>query len=235
MRLLYFRQWLSGDAFAVEDPIAAQMVNFAYAIGDEATHEAILVDPAYDVDALLSLLEADGMRCVGAIATHYHADHVGGTLFGVRLEGIAALLERVDVPVHVQSAEVPWVERTTGVTDPLRRHDPGDVVTVGDVEIELLHTPGHTPGSQCLLVDHHLVTGDTLFLDGCGRTDLPGSDPAEMYETLTRRLARIDDATVVYPGHWYSPEPSLTMGETRARNAVLAPRTPEQWLGAFGR
>ncbi|HLK45863.1 MAG TPA: MBL fold metallo-hydrolase, partial [Acidimicrobiales bacterium] len=118
--------------------------------------------------------------------------------------------------------------------DPLRRHDPGDVVTVGEVEIELLHTPGHTPGSQCLLVDHHLVTGDTLFLDGCGRTDLPGSDPSEMYETLTRRLARIDDATVVYPGHRYSPEPSLTMGETRARNVVLAPRTPEQWLGAFG-
>jgi glyoxylase-like metal-dependent hydrolase (beta-lactamase superfamily II) len=98
-----------------------------------------------------------------------------------------------------------------------------------------VHTPGHTPGSQCLLVDRHFVTGDTLFLDGCGRTDLPGSDPAAMYETLTRRLAAIEDTATVYPGHLYSPEPFLSMGEVRARNAVLAPRSPDEWLAVFGR
>ena len=232
---VYFRQWLSGDQFAARDPVAAQMVNLAYAVGDAETREALLVDPAYDVDALLALLAEDEMTCVGVLATHYHADHVGGSLMGITIEGIAALLERLDVPVHVQSAEAPWIERTTGVGDALVRHVGGDVVTVGDVEIELLHTPGHTPGSQCLLVDGRLVTGDTLFLDGCGRTDLPGSDPMEMYETLTRRLARIDDATVVDPGHRYSPEPALEMGATRARNVALAPRTAEQWLAAFGR
>jgi hydroxyacylglutathione hydrolase len=234
MSRLYFRQWLSGSAFAERDPVASQMVNFAYAIGDLDSHEAVLVDPAYDVSALLSLLADDEMTCVGAIATHYHADHVGGSLFGVHLEGIAALLERVDVPIHVQGVEAPWIVRTTGVDDALVRHDPGDVVAIGDVAVELVHTPGHTPGSQCLLVERHLVTGDTLFLDGCGRTDLPGSDPAEMYETLTRRLSRIDDATIIYPGHRYSPEPFLSMGETRARNAVFVPRSAEAWLSAFG-
>jgi glyoxylase-like metal-dependent hydrolase (beta-lactamase superfamily II) len=232
---LYFRQWLSGVSFAQRDPIADQMVNFAYAIGDAETHEAVLVDPAYDVGALLDLLDADGMTCIGVVATHYHADHVGGSLFGVTIEGIAALLARSDLPVHVQAAEAPWIVRTTGVDDALVRHEPGDVVRVGGVAVELLHTPGHTPGSQCLLVDGRLVTGDTLFLDGCGRTDLPGSDPAEMYDTLTRRLSRIDDGTLVFPGHRYSPEPSLTMGETRARNVALAPRTADEWLAAFGR
>ncbi|HEY8081653.1 MAG TPA: MBL fold metallo-hydrolase [Acidimicrobiales bacterium] len=232
---LYFRQLLAGRAFAPSDPIASQMVNFAYAIGDAETREAVLVDPAYDTAGLLDLLAEDGMRCVGAIATHYHADHVGGSLFGVTIEGIAALLEHVDVPVHVHAEEAPWIERTTGVTDALVRHDSGDVVDVGGVAIELVHTPGHTPGSQCLLVDRHFVTGDTLFLDGCGRTDLPGSDPAAMYETLTRRLAAIEDTATVYPGHLYSPEPFLSMGEVRARNAVLAPRSPDEWLAVFGR
>ncbi len=230
----YFRQWLAGVDYATDDPIAREMVNFVYAIGDPDQRVAVLVDPAYDVVSLVRLLAADGYRCVGAVATHYHPDHVGGTLLGYRVPGIAQLLEVVDVPVHVQSAEAPWIERTTGVRDALVRHDPGDALSVGDVSIELVHTPGHTPGSQCLLVDGRLVTGDTLFLDGCGRTDLPGGDAAEMYETLTRRLARIDDATVVFPGHRYSREPSLSMGETRARNAVLAPRTPDEWSAAFG-
>jgi hydroxyacylglutathione hydrolase len=153
----------------------------------------------------------------------------------VTIEGLAALLDRRDLPVHVQADEAPWITRTTGVDDALVRHAPGDVLRVGDVEVTLLHTPGHTPGSQCLLVDGRLVTGDTLFLDGCGRTDLPGSDPAQMYETLTRRLAPIEDGTVVFPGHHYSPAPSATMGETRASNVALAPRTADQWLSAFGR
>jgi glyoxylase-like metal-dependent hydrolase (beta-lactamase superfamily II) len=231
---LYFRQWLAGHDFATADGAAAQMANFAYAIGDTASRTAVLVDPAYDVGTLVDLLARDDMTCVGAIATHYHPDHVGGSLFGYRVEGIAALLDRLDVPIHVQADEAPWIERTTGVSDALVRHASGDVVAVGAVRVELVHTPGHTPGSQCLLVEECLVTGDTLFLDGCGRTDLPGGDAVAMYETLTKRLASISDETVVFPGHRYSREPSLTMGETRSRNAVLAPRSPDDWLAAFG-
>jgi glyoxylase-like metal-dependent hydrolase (beta-lactamase superfamily II) len=235
MARLYFRQWLSGMAFATDDPVASQMVNYAYAIGDADTGDAVLVDPAYDVSGLLALLGGDDMRCVGVVATHYHADHVGGSLAGCRIEGIASMLEQLDVPIHVQADEAPWITRTTGVDAELVRHGAGDTVAVGGVSIELLHTPGHTPGSQCLLVEGHLVTGDTLFLDGCGRTDLPGSDPAAMYETLTRGLTAIPDDTIVCPGHHYSPEPSLTMREVRARNAVLEPRSPDEWFAAFTR
>ena len=230
----YFRQLLSGRDFAHSDPVARQMVNFAYAIGDRVTGEALLVDPAYGIDELIGLLAEDDMVPVGVLASHYHADHIGGDLGGYPIEGIAALLERVDIPIHVNSHEVPWIERTTGVTSSLRAHDSGDVIKVGEIEVELVHTPGHTPGSQCFLTEGHLLTGDTLFLEGCGRTDLPGSDPGEMYETLTKRLSNVPDDTVLFPGHLYSAESSQSMGQTRKENWVLAPRSPQEWLAIFG-
>ena len=233
---LYFRQLLAGRDVAVGDPVALQMVNFVYLIGDRSTGEALVVDPAYGVDDLLSLLAADGMRCVGALATHYHPDHVGGEMMGWSIEGIGRLLEVADVPVHVQADEAPWVERSTGVGGgSLSLHRGGDVVRVGDIPVTLLHTPGHTPGSQCFLVDGRLVAGDTLFLDGCGRTDLPGGDPEAMYESLTTRLARVPDDTVLFPGHRYSPAASATMGETRRSNYVFGLGTPDQWMAMFGR
>jgi glyoxylase-like metal-dependent hydrolase (beta-lactamase superfamily II) len=232
---LYFRQLLSGRDFALGDPIARQMVNFAYLLGDRQSGEALVVDPAYAVAELLDVLAADSMRCVGVLATHYHADHVGGSLGSWSIEGLTDLLELIDVPIHLQRAEVPWVTRTTGVeAGQLVGHDGSDVVAVGGIEVELVHTPGHTPGSQCFLVEDRLVSGDTLFLDGCGRTDLPGSDPAAMYETLTTRLTRVPDDTVLYPGHFYSPEPSAPMGEVRRQNFVLAPRSVADWLAMFG-
>jgi glyoxylase-like metal-dependent hydrolase (beta-lactamase superfamily II) len=232
---LYFRQLLAGRDFAVGDPIAVQMVNFVYLLGDRVTGEALIVDPAYGVDELLGILAADEMTCTGALATHYHADHIGGDMMGFGVEGIARLLEASPVPIHVQSTEVPWVIRSSGVTEAdLVAHDGGDVVTVGEVPVTLVHTPGHTPGSQCFLVDGKLVSGDTLFLDGCGRTDLPGGDSATMFESLHTRLARVPDDTVLYPGHQYSPDPSATLGDTRQRNYVFRPQSTEQWLAMFG-
>ncbi len=232
---LYFRQMLSGRDFARGDPIARQMVNFAYAVGDRASGEALLVDPAYAADDLLEVLERDGMRCVGVLATHFHPDHVGGDMAGFRIEGVPRLLERVDVPVHVQRDEAPWMARTTGLgPEQLSLHDGGDVVRVGNVEVELIHTPGHTPGSQCFLVRDRLVSGDTLFLEGCGRTDLPGGDPAALYESLTTRLARVPDQAVLFPGHLYAPDPSGTMGDTRRTNYVFRPRNAAEWMALFG-
>ena len=231
---LYFRQLLSGRDYAKENPVARQMVNFTYLIGDRATGEAVLIDPAYNTQDLLDVLAADGMTPVGALATHYHADHIGGDLMGYPIDGIADLLGRVDLPIHVQADEVPWIERTTSVTEQLVAHSSGEVVRVGDVEITLIHTPGHTPGSQCFFVDGHLVSGDTLFLDGCGRTDLPGSDPLQMYESLTTRLAKIPNDAVLFPGHLYSAAPSQSMEATRAHNWVMAPRSAEEWLALFG-
>jgi glyoxylase-like metal-dependent hydrolase (beta-lactamase superfamily II) len=218
---LYFRQLLSGRDFATGDQLAQQMVNFVYAVGDRATGECVLVDPAYDPDGLIDTVTADGMTVTGVLATHYHPDHVGGSMMGFDIAGVAGLLERVSCPIHVQRDEVPWLTRTTGVSETqLMAHDSGDVITVGDVEIELVHTPGHTPGSQCFLVRGKLVAGDTLFLDGCGRTDLPGSDHAQMIESL-RRLSKVDDDVVLYPGHRYSLASSASMGSVKRSNFVF--------------
>jgi glyoxylase-like metal-dependent hydrolase (beta-lactamase superfamily II) len=211
------------------------MVNFVYAIGDRESGQAILVDPAYAPDELVTVVADDGLAVVGVVATHYHFDHVGGQIRGLEVAGIVDLLDVTDMPIHVQSDEAPWITRTTGVgAGSLVEHSAGDVISVGEITLTLLHTPGHTPGSQCVLVDGRIVTGDTLFLEGCGRTDLPGSDPAEMYRTLTSRLADVPDTAIVYPGHFYSPEASASMGEVREFNYALAPRTAEEWLAAFG-
>ena len=232
---LYFRQLLAGRDVAAEDDLARQMVNFIYLIGDRETGEAVVVDPAYDPQGILDVLAADGMELGGVLATHYHPDHVGGDMMGYSISGVADLLELASVPIHVQDPEGDLVTKVTGVTNTnLVRHDSGDVVSVGSIDIELIHTPGHTPGSQCFFVDNKLVAGDTLFLEGCGRTDLPGGDPREMYESLTKRLARIPDDAILYPGHLYAPEPSASMGDTRAHNTVLMPRSAEQWLATFG-
>jgi glyoxylase-like metal-dependent hydrolase (beta-lactamase superfamily II) len=231
----YFRQLLAGRDIARTDPVARQMVNFVYLIGDRTTGEAVVVDPAYAVDDILEVLAADGMRLTGALATHYHSDHVGGNMGGYAIEGVRELLERAQVPVHVQTEEADYVRKVTdlGAGD-LVTHRSGDRVLVGDVSIELIHTPGHTPGSQCFLVDGALVSGDTLFLEGCGRTDLPGGDPLALYESLTQRLAKVPDDAVLFPGHLYSPEPSASMGDTRTHNFVFMPRTAEDWMRMFG-
>lgn len=220
---LYFRQLLAGRDFATQDAIAQQMANFVYLIGDRATGEAVVVDPAYAPGELVEVAGADDMRIVGAMATHYHQDHVGGEIFGHEIAGITELLEHVEVPLHVQADELEWVAKVTGLgADRMISHTDGDIVTVGDVPIELVHTPGHTPGSQCFCVDGRLVAGDTLFLQGCGRTDLPGSDAAAMEQSL-RRLARMPAETVLFPGHNYSPPfGSATMGVVAESNPVLA-------------
>ncbi|MGZ6983013.1 MAG: MBL fold metallo-hydrolase [Ilumatobacteraceae bacterium] len=231
---LYFRQLLPGRDFAVDDPLAQQMVNFVYAIGDRTTGECLLVDPAYAVDEVIDIVTDDGLLVTGVLATHYHPDHVGGSMMGYTIEGITTLLERVDCPIHVQRTEVPWVRRSTGVGDDhLAAHDPGDVVRVGSIDVTLVHTPGHTPGSQCFQVEGRLVSGDTLFLEGCGRTDLPGSNPEDMYHSL-QKLAAMPAATVVYPGHRYSPPPSATLESIRQNNYVFRPRSAEQCLQMFG-
>ena len=232
---LYFRQLLSGRDFATTDPVAQQMVNFVYLIGDRETGEAVVVDPAYGIKDLLGILDEDDMALVGALATHYHPDHVGGDMMGYSIAGVSELLRLRPVPIHVQADEAEWVKRVTGAEDSdLVSHDSGDVVQVGDIPIELIHTPGHTPGSQCFLVDNRLVAGDTLFLEGCGRTDLPGGDPRALYESLTQKLAKVPDDATLFPGHLYSAEPSQSMGETRQYNFVFKPKTEEQWLMMFG-
>ncbi|HSS11349.1 MAG TPA: MBL fold metallo-hydrolase [Acidimicrobiales bacterium] len=231
---LYFHQLLSGRDFARDDPVAAQMVNFVYLIGDRQTGEAIAVDPAYGIAELLGILAADGMRLTGVLATHHHPDHVGGSMMGYSIQGIRDLLDVQDVPVHVNSAEAEWVRRGTAVSSTdLVSHESGDVLDVGAIPIQLLHTPGHTPGSQCFLVDSMLVSGDTLFLEGCGRTDLPGSDADAMYESL-QKLASLPDETAVFPGHRYSAPSVGTIAAVKEINYVFKPKSKDAWLTMFG-
>ena len=226
---LYFRQIAVG-----------QMANFAYLVGSVSRREALVVDPAWNVDALLDAADADGVTVTGALVTHYHQDHIGGSLFGHEIEGLARLLERRSVPIHVQDLEAEGVRRVAGVSaSDLARHGAGDVLALGEIRIRLLHTPGHTPGSQCFLVEEaghaaHLVSGDTLFLGSCGRVDLPGSDPEAMYRSLNGTLKQLPDETLLFPGHQYASEPSSTMGEQKRRNPFLRVATLEQFLGFVG-
>ncbi|MPY83112.1 MAG: MBL fold metallo-hydrolase [Actinophytocola sp.] len=231
---LYFRQLLSGRDFAVGDPVATQMLNFAYLIGDTETREAVIVDPAYAVGDLLDTLAADDMRLVGVLGTHHHPDHVGGSMMGFELPGLAELLAREQVPVHVNREELDWVRRVTGVSETdLTGHDHDDAIEVGAITIRTLHTPGHTPGSQCFLIGDRLVAGDTLFLDGCGRTDFPGGDAEAMYHSL-HQLAGLPNDPVVYPGHQYSKDPSAPLSSVRENNVVFRPRSLQEWQQMFG-
>ena len=231
---LYFRQLLSGRDFAQRDQVAAQMVNFVYLIGDRKTRECIVVDPAYAVDDILNIVEQDSMKLTGVLATHYHPDHVGGSMMGMKIQGVADLLEKTQVPIHINKHETKWVARTTGLDEnDLVQHEGGDKISVGDVAITFVHTPGHTPGSQCFLVEQRLVAGDTLFLDGCGRTDLPGGNPGDLYTSL-QTLASLPRETIVCPGHQYSTLPSANLGDVVATNHVFRPSSQQQWLEWFG-
>ena len=223
-----------GHDFAAGDMIATQMRNFAYLIGDRETGDAVVVDPAYAAGELVDTLEADGMRLSGVLVTHHHPDHVGGTMMGFTLKGLADLLERESVPVHVNIHEAKWVSRVTDVAlSDLTPHRHGDKVAVGDIEIELLHTPGHTPGSQCFLLDGRLVAGDTLFLDGCGRTDFPGGNVDDMYRSL-QQLANLTGDPTVFPGHWYSEQPSAALEDVKRTNYVYRASNLEQWHMLMG-
>ena len=150
----YFRQLLSGRDFAIGDSMAEQMANFVYLIGDRNTRDAVVVDPAYGVADLLDILDRDEMNLSGVLASHYHSDHVGGSMMGHTIEGVRELLELRGTKIHVQAEEADLVKKVTEVTDgDLNVHSPGDQILVGDIPIDLLHTPGHTPGSQCFLVE----------------------------------------------------------------------------------
>ena len=227
------------DLYFQQIPVG-QMANFAYLIGSRSTREAYVVDPAWSVDALLDRAEADDMRVVGALATHYHQDHVGGSMFGMEIEGVARLLARAPAPIIVNEHEADGLRKVTGASESdLRRVAGGDTLEIGQMRVRLLHTPGHTPGSQCFLLEEsgqpgRLISGDTLFLGSCGRVDLPGSDPEAMYRSLNETLRNLPDDTLLYPGHLYSGDAYDTLGNEKRTNPFLRVSSLEQFLGSMG-
>ena len=211
------------------------MQNFTYLVGSKRTREVALVDPAWNIDELYDhVVEKRGLKPVAALLTHYHPDHCGGQMMGHSIEGVARLLERQGMKVYAHEDEAGGVRKVTGLSESdIARVASGDKLTIGDVELEFLHTPGHTPGSQCFLVKNALVSGDTLFIQGCGRVDLPGSDPDDMWRSL-RKLADLPDDTVLFPGHNYGGGPQATLGDTKKGNPYLRIPTLEMWRELMG-
>jgi glyoxylase-like metal-dependent hydrolase (beta-lactamase superfamily II) len=229
----------ASDLYFKQIPVG-QMANLAYLVGSQSARQALLVDPAWNVDGLLDAAQQDEMEVVGALVTHYHQDHVGGSIFGMDIEGVPRLLERAPMPLHVNENEAEGTKKVTGASESdLERHEAGDEIVLGQISIRLLHTPGHTPGSQCFLVEERgqpgrLIAGDTLFLGSCGRVDLPGSNPEDMYRSLNHTLKQLPDETLLYPGHLYSQEPYDTLGGQKQTNPFLRVTSLEQFLMFMG-
>jgi glyoxylase-like metal-dependent hydrolase (beta-lactamase superfamily II) len=222
------------EQLIVEQIQIGPMQNFAYIIGDRITREVVVIDPAWDIDGLLKLIAERDYQLTGALVTHYHPDHCGGSFGQNTVEGVSRLLEHVSLPVYAHELEADGVRRVTGISEQdIKKVTSGDKLMVGDIDIEFLHTPGHTPGSQCFRVKNTLVSGDTLFIDGCGRVDLPGSDTEDMFRSL-QRLASLPDDTLLLPGHNYSAVPHATLGETKRTNTYLKIKDPDTWKMMMG-
>jgi len=190
-----------------------QMANFTYIIADEETGNAAVIDPSWDLDKIFHVLKKHDWRAKYVINTHTHFDHVIG---------------------NEQVAEVTGAKIVQHNNSPLEKHvavSDGDVIEIGSFSLRVLYTPGHSKDSICLMLDNQLIfTGDTLFVGNCGRTDLPGSDPAEMYQSLFDRLGKLDDKLIVYPGHNYGSTPTSTIGHEKKTNYVLQPRSKQEFL-----
>ncbi len=195
-----------------------QMANFTYIIADEETDDAAIIDPSWELDEIFRALKKNGWKAKYVINTHTHFDHVLGNEQVAQVTG-AKIIQ------HKNSK----IEKDISVDD-------GDTLEIGSVKLKVVHTPGHSKDSVCLLYEEGQVvfTGDTLFVGNCGRTDLPGSDPAEMYHSLFDILAKLDERLVVYPGHNYGQSPTSTIGREKKTNYVLQPRTKQEFLEFMG-
>jgi hydroxyacylglutathione hydrolase len=189
------------------------MDNFVYLVGAADAPEVLVVDPAWDVPAIERAVAEEGKRLVGAFVSHCHKDHING---------LPELLSRHDVPVYAQREEVAFSEDLRALGDALRPVGPGEALTVGPRTFHALHTPGHTPGSHCLFAGDALVSGDTVFINGCGRCDLRGGNPEDMYRSLSQVLLRVPDQTRLWPGHDYADVPVAAMGQVRQGNPYFA-------------
>jgi hydroxyacylglutathione hydrolase len=226
---------MATDRLTLRQAQIGPMANFVYFIGDTETHQAAVVDPAWDVDAILGFASKEGYEIDKILITHYHPDHLGGSMMGQNIQGAADMLGKVKAKVYVNRAEAEGTKKVAGLSDSdLVMVDAGDVFNVGEIPVKFLHTPGHTPGSQCFLVEGNLISGDTLFVGSCGRVDLPGSDPAAMYHSLNHTLKNLDDATVVFPGHAYSSESKTTIADQKRHNMYMRFPTLDDFLDAMG-
>ena len=207
----------------VKQAMIGPMMNFVYLIGCAETKEAAVVDPAWDPGKILELARDSGLEIRHILVTHGHPDHTNA---------LEALLEATDAGIYIHEDEVDYmreVARGFGMsTDFLTRREgniqkitDNTMISVGKLAVQCLHTPGHSPGSVCFLVENCLFSGDTLFVDACGRVDMPGGDPRKMWWSLNQTLRSLDDKTIVYPGHDYGGSPTSTIGEQKHANPYM--------------
>lgn len=195
--------------FSIDALELGPMENFVYLIRDHASGRAALVDPAWEVSRALELARAREVRITDILLTHSHHDHVNG---------IREVLEACDARMHLLKAEAQFWGRHLDLPT---LHHGGDVIDLGETAIEVLHTPGHTPGSACYRIGDRLITGDTLFVYGCGRCDLPGGDPERMFDTLRRVADHFPRDMVIHPGHNYATAPTSSLAEQLEGNPFL--------------
>lgn len=193
------------------------MENFVYLIGDRNKKECVMVDPAWEVPRVLDIAASDRMKVTGGLITHTHFDHTNG---------VEDLLKATEGKVYVHKNEAEFLK---GMKSHIEKVDSGYKLQVGDFEITFLHTPGHTPGSQCFLVNNRLVSGDTLFINACGRCDLPGGSPEQMYSSL-ERLSKLPDDVILLPGHNYAAESTSTIGREKQNNPYYQCRSLQDFL-----
>ncbi len=194
------------------------MENFVYVFGCEKTRKAAVVDPSADAQEIHAFVEDNGLEIEYIFATHGHGDHVGG---------VDSLAKRTGAKVVVHEGDAPGLKRSGIPTDVVV--EDGAKINVGEIEVEVIHTPGHTPGSMCLLAEGKLMTGDTLFVGNCGRSDLPGGSMEQLFDSLHKRLKTLDDDIEVYPGHDYGTSPTSTMRHEKATNPTLTCKTLEEF------
>ena len=199
----------SVQPFSIHTLELGPMENFIYLIHDHATNRAAVVDPAWDVPQVLALAKQKGMQITDMLLTHSHNDHING---------INEVLEKYDAQLHLMKAEAQFWEGCSGMPT---QHHGGDTIALGETSIKTLHTPGHTPGSACYHVGNDLITGDTLFVFGCGRCDMRGGDPEQMYVTLQHMADRLPADTLIRPGHNYAEKTTVTMEEQLEGNPFM--------------
>ena len=196
------------EQYSIDALELGPMENFIYVITDYASGRAAVVDPAWEVPEILTLAEQRGISISDILLTHSHHDHING---------IEQVLQKYDAQLHLLKPEAEfWGKHLELPT----LHHGGDRIKVGDTEIQILHTPGHTPGSACYHIHDQLITGDTMFVWGCGRCDLSGGDPEQMYDTL-RKMAKLPGNTVTLPGHNYADQTTATMEEQIQGNPFM--------------
>ena len=186
-----------------------EMMNFSYLLADAEAKICAAIDPGWEAEKIAAKAKSLQWKIDKILLTHTHFDHINSLADLNRIIG--------GVPIYVHSLEAEALP--PGLT--VKRTDDGSLIDVGGLEVRCLHTPGHTPGGQCFLVEESIITGDTLFIDACGRIDLPGSDPTLMLRSLAK-LAALPPTLTIYPGHDYGPTPTATIGDQLKSNPYLS-------------